>query len=155
MKILTIGSFDVPHIGHSYLFKECERYADEVIVGVNSDEFIAEYKGRKPAFNYEERAGLIAGLGYTVVKNMSAGRELIEQVEPDILAIGSDWARKDYYAQIDVDQDFMDERNIAMLYIPRWLDMSTTKIKERLGRPLPQIDRTEAERIWARHHNGF
>lgn len=149
MKLLTIGSFDVPHIGHAYLFKECERYADEVIVGVNSDEFIHEYKGKNPLFPYELRAELIAGLGYTVVKNMSAGRELIEQIEPDILAIGSDWARKDYYAQIDVDQDFMDKRNIAMLYIPRWLDISTTKIKNTILGVDPA-----AEQAWRRHHVG-
>lgn len=132
MRSLTIGTFDTPHMGHAYLFRQCERYADEVIVGVNSDEFVGEYKGKRPLFEYEERAGIIESLGYTVVKNASAGRECIEEVEPDLLVIGSDWARRDYYAQIDVNQDFMDERNIGMLYIPRRTDLSTSLIKDRV-----------------------
>lgn len=158
MKSLTIGTFDLVHAGHAYLFQECERFSDEVIVGVNSDEFVAEYKGKKPLFDYEERAGIIEGLGYTVLKNSSAGRELIEQVQPDLLVIGSDWARKDYYAQIDVDQDFMDKNGIRMLYVPRMTNLSTTSIKQRVmgaPKPLPLPNNEEAERLWARHHNGI
>jgi glycerol-3-phosphate cytidylyltransferase len=129
--VLTIGTFDTPHIGHAYLFRECERFG-KLVVGINSDEFVEKYKGRRPLFSYEERSTLISTLGYTVIKNSSAGRECIEQVNPDILAIGSDWARKDYYSQIDVDQDFMDENNITMIYIPRVPNISSTEIKSRV-----------------------
>lgn len=128
--VLTIGTFDTPHLGHAYLFKECERYG-QVVVGVNSDEFVKEYKGEFPIYNYEERAMLISSLGYQVLKNCSAGRGLIEEVCPDVLAIGSDWAKKDYYSQIDVDQDFLDEQRIAMVYIPRLGTLSSTELKER------------------------
>lgn len=154
---LTIGTFDLVHAGHAYLFQRCEQVADNVTVGINSDEFVAEYKGARPLMSYEERAELINALGYSVVKNESAGRECIEQVKPDVLVIGSDWARRDYYKQIDVDQDFMDERNISMLYIPRITNLSTTLIKQLIGRPtpLPIPDNAEAERLWARHHNGI
>lgn len=131
--VLTIGSFDTPHIGHAILLKECERYGDRVVVGVNSDEFIEQYKGELPIYKYEERAALISRLGYEVLKNCSAGRELIEQVEPDVLVIGSDWARKNYYEQIDVTQDFLDENQIAMVYIPRFGSVSSTEMKGRLG----------------------
>lgn len=131
-EVLTLGSFDTPHLGHAILLKECERFGD-VTVGVNSDEFIESYKGHRPIYEYAERAALIERLGYTVLKNTSAGRELIEQVKPDVLVIGSDWARKDYYSQIDVDQDFLDERQITMVYIPRAGSMSSTELKDRLG----------------------
>lgn len=129
--VLTIGSWDTPHLGHAILLKECERYGDRVVVGVNSDEFIKDYKGSEPIYKYEERAALISRLGYEVLKNCSAGRELIEQVKPDVLAIGSDWARKDYYSQIDVDQDFLDEHQITMVYIPRAGSLSSTELKAR------------------------
>ena len=131
-KVLSIGSFDTPHLGHAYLLKECERYG-LVVVGVNSDEFIEQYKGERPIYGYEERAMLISSLGYQVLKNCSAGRELIDEVSPDVLAIGSDWARKDYYSQIDVDQDFLDEKRITMVYIPRLGSLSSTELKGRLG----------------------
>ena len=128
--VLTIGTFDTPHLGHAYLFKECERYGT-LTVGVNSDEFVESYKGQRPIYEYGERTMLISSLGYQVLKNCSAGRELIDEVAPDVLAIGSDWAKKDYYAQIDVDQDYLDERRITMVYIPRLGTLSSTELKAR------------------------
>lgn len=132
VKLLTLGTFDTPHMGHACFLKYCERYG-EVVVGLNSDEFVLEYKKEKPVFSYEERGNILSGLGYKVVKNNSAGRECIIKEQPDILAIGSDWARKDYYNQIDVTQDFLDRNNIQMLYIPYTQGISTTLLKERLG----------------------
>lgn len=133
MKLLTVGTFDTPHMGHAAFLKKCERFADHVIVGVNADDFVLRYKGKPPIFNYGERASLIDSLGYEVWPNLSAGRELVVQVKPDVIAIGSDWARKDYYSQIDVDQDFLDQWGISMLYIPYTYGVSSTELKRRLG----------------------
>ncbi len=132
MKLLTVGTFDTPHIGHAAFLRKCERLADEVIVGVNTDDFVLSFKGAAPKFTYNERATLIDILGYEIYPNDSAGRELIMVVKPEILAIGSDWARKDYYKQIDVDQDFMDDWGITMAYIPYTHGVSSTLLKERL-----------------------
>lgn len=132
--LLTIGSFDVPHAGHAAFLRRCEAFADRVIVGVNTDDFIRSYKKTAPLYRTAERLALISELGYPVVRNESAGRELIEQIEPDVLAIGSDWARKDYYTQVDVDQDFLDSRGIAMVYIPYTAGISSSAIKDRVQR---------------------
>lgn len=57
----------------------------------------------------------------------------IELIQPDIIVIGSDWARKDYYAQMQFDQDWLDERGIALCYIPYTDGISSTKVKGRLA----------------------
>jgi len=72
-------------------------------------------------------------LGYRTVKNESAGRELIELEKPDFLVIGSDWAVKDYYAQIDVTQDYLDENDITMVYVPYTRGISSTELKRRVS----------------------
>lgn len=131
-KVLTMGTFSPPHLGHAYLFKECERYGESVVVGINSDEFVEEYKGFRPEYSYEEREQLIRALGYETIKNSSAGRECIEAVRPDVIAVGSDWARKDYYSQIDVDQDYLDLHRISLVYIPRVGTLSSTELRQRL-----------------------
>lgn len=133
MILLTIGTFDIPHAGHAAFLRKCEQFADQVIVGVNTDEFVAQFKHAPPLYRTAERLALISELGYPVVRNESAGRDLIEQVEPDVLAIGSDWARKDYYAQVDVDQDFLDSMGIVMVYIPYTPNISTSAIKARFA----------------------
>lgn len=130
--VLTIGTFDTPHLGHAFLFKECARYGT-LVVGVNSDEFVEAYKGKPPVYKYRERCEMIEWLGYEVIKNDSAGIVCIDYIEPDVLAIGSDWARKDYYAQVGITQDYLDEHYITMIYIPRVMEVSSTQLKERLG----------------------
>ena len=131
-KILTIGTFDTPHLGHMVLFKRCEELG-QLTVGVNSDEFIEKYKGARPLYSFEERCQLISALGYNVERNDGPGRELINQVQPDILVIGSDWARKDYLSQIGVTQDYLDNYNISLMYVPYTKGISTTDIKRRIN----------------------
>lgn len=130
-EVLTIGSFDCFHAGHSSLLRFCEDLGD-VTVGVNSDEFIKKYKGNETLYTYEERSDIIRRLGYKVVKNISAGSELIGEVNPDFLVIGSDWLRKDYLKQINVSPVFLDERGISLVYTPYFETISTTDIKRRV-----------------------
>ena len=132
MRILTIGTFDCVHAGHINLLQSCKEYGD-VVVGVNSDEFIERYKGKPPLFTYKEREELLENLGYDVHKNTDNGSTLIYQINPDVLAIGSDWARKDYLSQIGMTYDELDAMNIHLLYIPYTKNISTTIIKQRLS----------------------
>ncbi len=55
-KILyTGGTFDVFHYGHMNFLKQCAKISDKVIVSLNTDEFITQYKGKPPVMNYDER----------------------------------------------------------------------------------------------------
>lgn len=131
MKLLTIGTFDTPHMGHAAFLRRCEEFG-EVLVGINTDEFVERYKGAPPIYSYDERASLVEALGYETYPNDSAGRALILDLMPDVIAIGSDWARKDYYAQINVDQDLLDALDISMLYLPYTHGISSSSLKDRL-----------------------
>ncbi len=131
MIALTIGTFDTPHLGHAKLFKFCESLGT-VIVGVNSDGFIKQYKGKRPLFSYKERSKLIKNLGYKVIKNKSAGRQLIKRVKPDFLVIGSDWLRKDYLKQIDMTPNDLDKMGITLIYTPYTQGISSTLLKKKI-----------------------
>lgn len=131
MKLLTIGTFDIPHVGHLNLISKCTQLADEVYIGINSDKFVERYKG-KPVMTQEERAKFFEYLGLNCLLNDGPGDELIREVRPDILAIGSDWARRDYLKQINMTQDELDEQGTMLLYIPYYQEMSTTEIKKRI-----------------------
>jgi glycerol-3-phosphate cytidylyltransferase len=130
VKVLTIGSFDVPHIGHAILFKRCEEFG-ELTVGINSDELIEGYKGRLPLYSFKDRALLVSKMGYEVARNNSAGRDLINMMRPDILVVGSNWAKRDYLKHIDVSQDYLDENEITLIYVPYTQGISSTDIKRR------------------------
>ncbi len=131
-KVLTLGTFDVPHMGHSAFLQRCQRYGN-VTVGVNSDRYVLEYRGKPPVFTFDERRALLKAAGWIVAENDSPGWELIQLVNPDILVIGSDWARRDYYAQIGTTIDQFEEFDIDLVYVPYTDGISTTLIRERCG----------------------
>ena len=132
-RVLTIGTFDILHFGHVAFLRQCERLGTEVIVGVNSDRFVRQFK-TDPVMTQAERLHAVQQIGYRAELNDGPGRALIEATGPDVLAIGSDWARKDYLAQIDVTQDQLDEKKITLAYIPyvQAMPISTTEIRRRI-----------------------
>jgi glycerol-3-phosphate cytidylyltransferase-like family protein len=107
-----------------------------VTVSLNEDEFIEKYKGKRPVISYKERESVLLGCRWVdrVVPNVGGvdSRVCINLVNPDLVVIGSDWARRDYYAQMQFDQDWLDERGIGLVYIPYTYGISSTAIKERL-----------------------
>lgn len=136
LRLYTGGTFDLFHAGHVKFLQRCSQIADEVVVSLNTDEFIKAYKKKAPVMTFDERLTTLAGCRYVdrVVPNVGGAdsKVAIDRVRPDIVAIGSDWARKDYYKQMQFDQDWLDERNISLIYIPYTDGISSTDIKNRL-----------------------
>ena len=134
--VYTCGTFDLFHRGHANFLQRCKEIGD-VTVALNTDEFIWEYKNKMPVMSYTEREEVLLACRYVdrVIPNFGGAnsKPSIELVQPDIVIIGSDWARKDYYAQMQFDQDWLDERGIALCYIPYTEGISSTKVKGRLA----------------------
>lgn len=141
MKVYTGGTFDLFHAGHVELLAECRKLAGPqgtVFVGLNLDRFITEYKGEAPVMNYNERETVLKACKYVdfVVPNAAGAdsKPAILSVSPDYIAIGSDWAGKDYYSQMGFDPAWLKKLGISLLYIPRptEIKLSTSVIKTRL-----------------------
>lgn len=137
LKVYTGGTFDLFHSGHSNFLKRCYELGD-VVVSLNTDEFISAYKGKPPVMSYQEREAVLLSCRWVeeVIPNYGGtdSKIAIEIVQPDLVVIGSDWARKDYYAQMGFTQDWLDERGIGLVYIPYTQGISSTDIKKRLVR---------------------
>jgi len=136
LTVYTGGTFDLFHRGHASFLQRCKEIG-EVTVALNTDEFIYDYKKKMPVMSYNEREEVLMSCRWVdrVIPNFGGAnsKPSIELVQPDIIIIGSDWARKDYYKQMQFDQDWLDERGIALCYIPYTDGISSTKIKGRLA----------------------
>jgi len=133
--VYTGGTFDVFHAGHVDFLRKCSELGD-VIVAVNTDEFVERYKGKKPANTLGERIDVLQACRYVsgVIINEDGedSTPTIMQIEPDYIAIGSDWLKKDYCKQMGFTPEWLEEHAISLVYLPRIRDLSSTQIKGRI-----------------------
>ena len=137
--VYTGGTFDLFHSGHVNLLKRCREVAGEngkVVVALNTDDFIFQFKNKKPVCSEQERMEVLLSCKYVdeVVMNVGGqdSRISIEIVSPNYIVVGSDWAKKDYYAQMSFTQEWLDERGIGLVYVPYTNSISSTKIRGRM-----------------------
>lgn len=137
MSILyTGGTFDLFHVGHVNFLRQCKLLASEVVVALNSDDFVFRFKNQEPIMPYDDRKRILEGCRYVsrVVPNIGGedSKPTIIQVVPNIIAIGDDWVGKDYYKQMGFTQDWLDQHGIVLVYIPYTKGISSTELRERL-----------------------
>jgi cytidyltransferase-like protein len=135
LRVYTGGTFDLLHKGHVEFLKRCAEFGS-VTVALNTDEFIAKYKGQLPVMSYVERKAVLEACRYVdkVIPNTGGAdsRPSIMVGMPDMIIIGSDWAVRDYHKQMGFTQEWLDERKIMLCYIPYTKGISSTEIKKRL-----------------------
>ena len=61
--IVLSGGFDPVHKGHLRMFREASWLGHQVIIGLNSDEWLTRKKG-KPFMEFEERKEILEGMKY-------------------------------------------------------------------------------------------
>lgn len=137
--VYTGGTFDLFHSGHANFLGLCRKLAGEggrVVVSLNTDEFIEAYKGKAPVMSFEERKAVLKACRFVdqVVANTGGAdsKPAILTVMPDWVVIGDDWAKRDYYAQMQFSQEWLDGLEIGLAYLPYKQGISTTDLKKRI-----------------------
>lgn len=142
--VYTGGTFDLLHAGHVALLRHCDQIAGpsgQVVVALNTDEFIAQFKGKPPVCTLDERMAVLLALRFVdqVVVNTGGAdsRPTIEQVAPSVIVVGSDWAPAErYYQQMGFDAAWLAQRGIALTFVERegglWPKLSSSVLKTRL-----------------------
>lgn len=88
------GVFDMFHVGHLNLLRRARNYCHHLVVGVASDEYVENIKGRLPVVPCDERIDIISALGIVdeVVIDRSEDKLAIWQQRPfDVIFKGDDW----------------------------------------------------------------
>ena len=136
-KVYTGGTFDLFHKGHVNFLRQCKEIGDYLIVSLNTDDFIFRYKGSYPIMSYDERKEVLLSCKFVdeVIPNSDGedSKPAILSVQPKFVIIGSDWACKNYYKQMNFTQNWLDQNGIILIYIPYTEGVSTTEIKKRLN----------------------
>lgn len=125
-KAITYGTFDLLHTGHINILRRAKEYGDYLIVAISTDEFNA-IKGKKAYYSYEQRKAILEAVRYVdeVIPEYSWDQKIddVKKYDVDVFVMGDDWQGK---------FDFLKEY-CKVVYLPRTVGISTTKIKEDLN----------------------
>jgi D-beta-D-heptose 7-phosphate kinase/D-beta-D-heptose 1-phosphate adenosyltransferase len=126
MKVFVNGTFDILHMGHLDLLNYAKSLGTYLLVAVDSDNRVTEKKGSDRPFNkINNRVALLSNLkavDKVLVFNSDIELEsIIEQYNPDIMLVGSDWKNKKV-----IGSEYAKE----LVFFDRVIDESTTKTIE-------------------------
>lgn len=126
-KVITYGTFDLLHYGHINLLERAKALGDYLIVAVSTDEFNWDEKQKKCYYPYEERVHMLKAIRYVdqIVPEENWKQKItdVDKYGVDVFVIGDDWEGK---------FDFLEEKGVEVVYLPRTPKISTTQIKKDL-----------------------
>jgi D-beta-D-heptose 7-phosphate kinase/D-beta-D-heptose 1-phosphate adenosyltransferase len=129
--VFTNGVFDLLHPGHVRYLAAARAFGDALIVGVNSDRSVRANKGEtRPAMPEQERAEILAALACVDAVAMfdaETPRDIIRQIQPDVLVKGAYWAE-----DAIVGRDTVEARGGSVVRVPIEEGWSTTAILDKI-----------------------
>ena len=90
----TQGVFDMFHIGHLNILNRAKDQCEYLIVGVNADTLVENYKHKTPVINENDRIKIVGNIkcvDRVVLANTLDKKEQYKRLGFDAIFIGSDW----------------------------------------------------------------
>ena len=128
----TAGAFDMFHVGHLNLIKNAKARCDYLIVGVNTDELIANYKHKKAVVPLDERLQIVEAIKYVdeVIPVETLDKEIIwKRKKFDVVFIGDDWKGT---ARWNETERAMKKYGVKVTYLPYTTGTTSTLLREKL-----------------------
>ena len=108
-----------------------EEKCDYLIVGINSDELVSNYKDTVTIIKEKERAEIVESIKYVdkvVIVNSLDKMIQYNQFKFDVIFIGDDWKGNSRWVQTEKDLRLV---NAKVCYLPHTDGISTTLIKSK------------------------
>jgi len=133
--VFTNGCFDILHRGHVEYLEEAKKYADILVLGLNTDNSVKRLKGaQRPYVNENDRAYVLSRLkavDIVCLFDEDTPLELIKKVKPDFLVKGGD-----YKLDQIIGRELVENQGGQVLTIPFIGGHSSTSIIDRIKKEI-------------------
>ena len=127
----TQGTFDMFHIGHLNLLHQAKELCEELIVGVNTDLLVSDYKHKQPVVSEHDRAAIIGELrcvDRVVLCDTLSKKDAWQRLHFDAVFIGSDWKGNARWQQTERD---LKPLGAEVVYLKHTEGVSSTLLREK------------------------
>lgn len=128
----TQGTYDLFHIGHLNLLKNAKENCDYLIVGINSDKLVENYKGKKVMIPQQERMQIVEALKVVdkvILCDSLDKMDIWKKCHFNKIFIGTDWKGSERWHQTELQLKAV---NAEVIYLPHTDGISTSILQERL-----------------------
>lgn len=126
-RVLTVGVFDLLHVGHIELFRKAKALGDYLIVAVQESDCVSQFKpGASLVYSTEERCYMISAIRYVdevvIYRNVA---DIVDEVEFDVFAKGPDQSHAGFQRVVD----YCGENGKEVIVMPRTEGISSSELK--------------------------
>lgn len=126
-KVLTVGVYDLLHVGHIELFRHAKELGDYLIVAVQDSDEVLKYKPEANlVYSTEERCYMVKAIRYVdevvVYKGVD---DIVKEVDFDVFAKGPDQSHAGFQRAVE----HCKENGKEVVVLPRTQGISTSKLK--------------------------
>lgn len=125
----TQGVFDMFHVGHLNLINTAKEHCDYLIVGINSDMLVQNYKKKTPVINENERRLIVSNLknvDEVIITNTLDKVSIAKEFSLDVIFIGDDWKDSKRWVQT---KEELARYDVDVLFLPYTKDISSTILR--------------------------
>ena len=124
------GSFDLLHAGHLQIIFEAKEQADVLVVALNTDASIQEYKAKdRPIIPLEFRLQMVAALepvDMVTWFDETDPREILKKITPDVHVNGVEYGKE------CIEADTVDELGAELCLVERIPSLATSAIIDKI-----------------------
>lgn len=127
-KVLTVGVYDLLHVGHVELFRKAKALGDYLIVAVQDSDVVMQYKpDAKLVYSTEERCYMVRAIRY--VDEVIVYRDVdktVAETDFDIFAKGPDQSHDGFQRAVD----YCHAHGKQVITMPRTQGVSSSELKD-------------------------
>ena len=125
----TQGTFDMFHVGHLNIINNAKAQCEYLVVGVNSDALVQEYKRKTPVINQSDRSKIVSNIkavDEVLIAETLDKEEQLKMVGFDAIFIGDDWKGNTRWEET---RKCLAKKNVDVVFLPHTEGVSSTELR--------------------------
>jgi cytidyltransferase-related domain len=135
----TQGTYDLFHIGHLNLLKNAKEQCEYLIVGINTDRLVKEYKNKNVVISEQDRAKIVESIKFVdeiILTDTLDKKDIANKIKFNVIFIGSDWENNKRWIETKKD---MKKIGIDVVFLPHTDGISSTDIRAKINNTIYKL----------------